>query len=131
MANKNVVKHNGEKKTKDEVKEEARVVKTMTITAELLASLRRAETVDAAAAIVAPKTDKAKAADATYAINEACKTALPVTRGARLTVYLTAVRLGKDFKVADIVAALPDVKAAAYWARKLAKDGFLRIVETK
>ena len=97
-------------------------------TSDVIARLRAAGSVDDAVAILSPTVSRPMV-DATYELAANVTTPLPQRRGVCLRVYAVAVRLDKPFKVADVTAALPDVKSAAYWTRRLAKDGFFRTVE--
>jgi hypothetical protein len=95
------------------------------LTPELIAQLRAAGSLDAGVKLLAPDTRAKAKVDATYTLNADCKEPLPQRRGACLKVVTAAVQLDRPFKVSDITTALPDVKAAAYWTRKLAKTGHL------
>jgi len=94
------------------------------LTADLVASIRAAGSVEAAISILSPGKPKANP-DATYELNTSCKEPLPQKRGASIKVVAVTVQMKRAFKVADVVAALPGVKSAAYWTRKLVKTGHL------
>ena len=98
------------------------------LTPDLIAQVRAAGSVEAAISILSPGKPKANP-DATYELNTSCKEPLPQKRGASIKVVAVAVQMNRAFKVAEVVAALPDVKSAAYWTRKLVKTGHL--VEVK
>ncbi len=104
---------------------EAKVADAPVPSADLIARLRAAKTVDDAVAILAPSARAKAKVDAVYELNTSCTEPLPQKRGACHKVYAVAVRLNAPFKVADIASALPDVKAAPYWTRRLAKTGHL------
>ena len=93
----------------------------------LLASIRAADSFDNALAVLAPAAPPKT--DATYTVNEKCTEPLPQKRGASVRVYVAAARLNGPFKVADIVAALPEVKGAKFWVGKLAKTGHFTVAE--
>jgi len=95
------------------------------LTPALIEALRSAASIDAGLALLQPNTSPKPKSDAMYVVNATSKTPLPQKRGACLKVVLAAVRLNRPFKVADITAALPDLKSAAFWTRKLAKTGHL------
>jgi hypothetical protein len=92
-------------------------------TPDLLAQLRAAKSLDDAVTILAPAVAPKAKAQTVYEVNATCAEPLPQKRGACLKVYAVAARLNAPFKVADIAAALPDVKAAPYWTRRLARTG--------
>jgi hypothetical protein len=95
------------------------------LTSDVIAALRSAASVEAGVKILQPDARPKVKLDATYAVNTSCASPLPQRRGACLKVVTAAVQLNRSFKVADIVAQLPNVKSAAYWTRKLAKTGHL------
>lgn len=94
-------------------------------TPELLTEMRKAGTLDAALALLQPPRQPKPRADATYAVNATCAEPLPQKRGAGNKVYAVAVLRGERFTVADVQQALPEVRSAAYWVRRLAKTGHL------
>lgn len=94
------------------------------LTPDLIAKIRAAGSVDAAVSILSPAKPKANP-DATYELNTSCNEPLPQKRGASIKVVAVAVQLNRAFKVEDVVKALPDIKSAAYWTRKLVKTGHL------
>ncbi len=100
------------------------------LTPELIARLRAAGSIDAGVGILAPRQTSKPKADQTYELNTLCMEPLPQKRGVCLKVITAAVQLDRTFKIADITTALPDVKAAAYWTRQLAKSGHLNEVTT-
>ena len=102
-----------------------KVANGVMLTFDLLDVLRAADSLESAMALVTPPTPKV---DATYTLNATCPDPLPQRRGACVKVVVTAARLNRPFKVADIVEALPDLKSAAYWTRRLAKTGHLAVV---
>jgi hypothetical protein len=95
--------------------------------AALLASLRSAATLDEAVAILQPDQKRRLNVDAVYEVVESVAEPLPQKRGVSNRVYAVAARLNRPFKVAEVEGALPDVKSAAYWTRKLAALGFLKV----
>ena len=95
------------------------------LTPELIAALREAPSVEDGLRLLRPDARPRVKADATYELNSSCTEPLPQRAGASLKVVAVAVRLNRPFKVEDITTALPDVKSAAYWTRKLAKTGHL------
>ncbi|HVL69276.1 MAG TPA: hypothetical protein VM364_18610 [Vicinamibacterales bacterium] len=96
------------------------------LTKELIDALRSADSVDAGLKLLQPDANRPKAkTDAVYELNASCAEPLPQKRGACLKVVTVAVRLNRPFKVSDIIEALPEVKSAPYWTRKLAKTGHL------
>ena len=99
-------------------------VEAPVLTPDLVASIRAAGSIEAAVGILSPAKPKVNP-DAIYELNTSCKDPLPQKRGASIKVVAVAVQLNRAFKVEDVVAALPDVKSAAYWTRKLAKTGHL------
>jgi hypothetical protein len=103
----------------------AKVANGVMLTIDLLGVLRAADSLESAVAVLAPVTPKA---DATHTLNTSCPDPLPQRRGASLKVIAVAARLNRPFKVADVVAALPDLKSTPYWTRRLAKTGHLAVV---
>ena len=95
------------------------------LTPDLIARVRAAGSVEAGVNVLAPEAKPKPKVDATYELNTSCKDPLPQKRGACVKVVTVAVQMNRPFKVADISAALPDDKSAAYWTRKLAKTGHL------
>jgi hypothetical protein len=95
---------------------------TVLLTADVIARMRSADSIDTAVHVLAPTTRRASS-DARYRLNTECPEPLPQQRGACVKVVAVAVRLDRPFKVADVTEALPDVKSAAYWTRRLAKTG--------
>jgi hypothetical protein len=95
------------------------------LTIDLLDVLRAADSLDDAIAMLAPPTPKV---DATYTLNTSCREPLPQRRGACVKVIAVAARLNRPFKLADVTEALPDLKSAPYWTRRLAKTGHLTVV---
>jgi hypothetical protein len=100
------------------------------LTADLIKQLRSADSVEAGLKLLQPDAKPKTKADATYELNTACGAPLPQKRGACLKVVAAAVRLNRAFKVADIQAALPEVKSAPYWTRRLARSGHLTEVQS-
>lgn len=98
------------------------------LTPELIERLRAADSVETGVLILAPTARPKTKPNATYRLNPACTEPLPQRRGACLRVITVAVRLDRPFKVEDIATALPDVKSAPYWTRRLAKTGHLHEV---
>lgn len=99
------------------------------LTPDLIARLRAADSIDAGLKLLQPDVKPRVKSDATYELNVDCQEPLPQKRGACLKVAAVAVQLNRPFKVADVQQALPDVKSAPYWTRKLAALGHL--VEVK
>lgn len=95
------------------------------LTPELIAALRSAGTVEAALTLIAPRATPKPKVDTVYTVAEECMTPLPGRRGACLKVIAVAVRLNAPFRISDITKALPTVKSAAYFVRKLYKSGHL------
>lgn len=95
------------------------------LTPELIAALRAADSVDEGLKLLQPDLKPKARPDALYELNTSCQEPLPQKRGACLKVITVAVRLNRPFKVSDVAEALPDVKSAPYWTRKLAKTGHL------
>jgi hypothetical protein len=93
------------------------------LTPDLVARLRAMESLEASVRVLSPDSARRVPVDATYRLNESCETPLPQRRGASIKVVATAVRLERPFKIADIATALPDVKSASFWARRLVKSG--------
>ena len=98
---------------------------TPTPDADRIARLRAAPSSDEAVRIMSPDAKPKATTDATYEVVETCQEALPQKRGLAVLVYVTAVRMNKPFKIADVEAALPDRKSVRYWVRTLAKSGHL------
>jgi hypothetical protein len=111
--------------TKPEPTKPEPVTTAPVLTPDLIAKLRSAGSIEAGVNILAPHTAPRPKLDATYELNPGCKEPLPQRRGACIKVITAAVQLNRPFKVADVTTALPDVKSAAYWTRKLAKTGHL------
>ena len=97
--------------------------------ADLISRLRAAASVEDAVKILEPEVSAASKVDAVYDVDPARTDALPKKRDACLSVYAVAVRRESTFTVTDIADALPDLKSAKYWTRRLAKDGFFKLVE--
>jgi hypothetical protein len=95
------------------------------LTSALIEAMRAAGSIDAGVKLLQPDAVSRSKADATYTLNTTCTDPLPQKRGVSLKVITAAVQLNRPFKVADITSALPDVKSAAYWTRRLAKTGHL------
>ena len=94
------------------------------LTPTLLEQLKAADSLEAAVKVLAPTTGRVRV-DARYRLNPACADPLPARRGAGLKVLAVAVRLDRPCTVADVQAALPDVKAVRYWVNRLVKSGHL------
>lgn len=101
------------------------------LTPELVAQLRNAGSLDAGLKLLQPEAKSKAKHDAVYELNTDCKEPLPAVRGACLKVAYAVAQFDKPFTVADVVKALPDLKSAPYWTRKLATSGHLREVEAK
>jgi hypothetical protein len=97
------------------------------VTLALIEAMVNADSIDVAYRYLAPPARVS--ADATYTLNTACTEPLPQKRGACLKVVAVAARLQRPFKVADITAALPDVKGAKYWVGRLARTGHFTATE--
>lgn len=92
--------------------------------ATVIAQLRAAASFEDALKVLSPSPRQQP--NATYEIVEDHTGELPQKRGACIKVYAAAVRKAAPFTAADIVTLLPGVKSAAYWTRRLAKEGFFR-----
>jgi hypothetical protein len=114
---------------------EAKVAKTKTVaepapvlTPELINQLREAGSIDAGVAILSPRAAAKPKVDQTYELNTSCTEPLPQKRGVCIKVITAAVQLQRPFKSTDITAALPGVKSAGYWLRRLVKTSHLKEV---
>ncbi len=96
--------------------------------ADLIPQLRAAVSIEDAVRILSPDATAKTKPNATYALVTDCREPLPKARGACAVVYATAVRRDGTFTATDIAEALPAVKSAKFWTRKLAKSGHLREV---
>jgi hypothetical protein len=111
----------------------APATETAPLSQDIITQLRAASSLDDAVRLLAPDAKPKVKMDAVYEVVETVAKPLPQKRGACVKVYAAAVRKNAAFTVKDITDALPDVKSAPYWVRRLARDAFFResVVEVK
>jgi hypothetical protein len=97
---------------------------TAPLSKDIITQLRSAASLDDAVRLLAPDAKPKAKADAVYEVVESVTAPLPQKRGACVKVFAAAVRKNGTFTVKDITDALPEVKSAPYWVRRLARDGF-------
>src|SRR4051794_22854844 len=88
---------------KPEAKAKPEVVAPV-VTADLLAALRAAASIDAAVKVLQPE---ARRANPTYQLVETCPNPLPRARGACVRVYAAIARRTGTFTAKDIATELP------------------------
>jgi len=100
---------------------------TTTTPADLIARLRAASSDEEAVKIMQPDAKGKANVDAVYEVVVGTGEPLPQKRGVAVRIFVTAVRLNRPFKSADIEAAV-EGKAVRYWVRRLTTTGHFREV---
>lgn len=102
---------------------------TLALPVDLVPQLRAAASIEDAVRILSPATTPKAKPTAVYTLSTDCREPLPKARGACAVVFATVARRDGTFTAADIAEALPAVKSAKFWTRKLAKTGHLSEVQ--
>ena len=92
---------------------------------DIVSRLKAAPSVDDAVRLLVPDNKPKARPTTSYVVNPNCTEPLPKQRGACVLVYVTAARRDGAFTAKEMAEALPQLKSAAYWTRKLAASGHL------